>query len=357
MTNSTDLNTTPGSEQTGTLSAVLSNTPKTLDFYFEMGSPYAYVAAEKIDALAALYDFKVRWKPIFLGILFKQTGAAALTTAHPWKSSYFMHDFGRNARLNGVPYVQPTKFPVATSAAARCVLALQQKDDTIAREFAKGCSRALFSQDQDISDLSVLAKIAEGLSINGADLIAEQQSDAIKQAFTAAMKQAADAQVFGSPLFIFADGEKFWGSDRLGQVELHMRAIAGRKSAMALVNEAIAQVKNLTVDQAKEKLGAHNVVFVDIRDPRELERDGMIPDAIQAPRGMLEFWVDPASPYYKSYFTPEKEYVLYCGGGWRSALAAKVLQEMAILPNVAHIEGGFENWKKGGGTIVPKPAK
>ena len=115
MTNSTDLNTTPGSEQTGTLSAVLSNTPKTLDFYFEMGSPYAYVAAEKIDALAALYDFKVRWKPIFLGILFKQTGAAALTTAHPWKSSYFMHDFGRNARLNGVPYVQPTKFPVAIS--------------------------------------------------------------------------------------------------------------------------------------------------------------------------------------------------------------------------------------------------
>ena len=353
MTDSTN----PNAALDTKVNQAVSLTPKTLDFYFEMGSPYAYVAAEKIDALAALYDFKVSWKPIFLGILFKETGAAALTTAHPWKSSYFMHDFSRNARLNGVPYVQPAKFPVATSAAARCVLALQQKDDAIAREFAKGCSRALFSQDQDISDLAVLAKIAEALGLDGTDLIAQQQSDAIKQAFIAAMKQAAEAQVFGSPLFVFADGEKFWGSDRLGQIELHMRAIAGKKSAMALVNEAIAQVKNLTVDQAKAKLGTNNVVFVDIRDPRELEREGMIPDAIQAPRGMLEFWVDPASPYYKSYFTPEKEYILYCGGGWRSALAAKVLQEMAILPNVAHIEGGFADWKKGGGTIVPKPAK
>lgn len=340
-----------------TPSASKNAIPKTLDFYFEMGSPYAYVAAEKIDALAALYDFKVRWKPIFLGILFKETGAAALTTAHPWKAQYFMNDFGRNARLNGVAYVQPTKFPVATSAAARCVLVLQHTDDAIARNFAKGCSRALFSQDQDISDLAVLGRIADGLGINGSDLIAKQQTDAIKQEFIEAMKQAAQAQVFGSPMFVFADGEKFWGSDRLGQVEQHMRTIAGSKSAMALVNEAIAQVKNLTVEQAKAKVGADNVVFVDIRDPRELEREGMIPNAIQAPRGMLEFWVDPASPYYKSYFTPDKEYVLYCGGGWRSALAAKVLQEMAILPNVAHIEGGFANWKKGNGTIIPKPAK
>ena len=334
-----------------------NTTPKTLDFYFEMGSPYAYVAAEKIDALAALYDFTVHWKPIFLGILFKETGGAALTSVHPWKASYAMHDFSRNAQFNGVPYVQPTKFPLATSAAARCVLVLQHTDDVRAREFAKGCSRALFSKNQDISDLAVLAKIADGLGINGADLITQQQSDAIKHEFTDAMKQAAATQVFGSPMFVFADGEKFWGSDRLGQVELHMRAISGRKSVMALVNEAIAQVNNLTVKQAKEKLGADNVVFVDIRDPRELEREGMIPDAIQAPRGMLEFWVDPASPYYKSYFTPEKEYILYCAGGWRSALAAKVLQEMAILPNVAHIEGGFANWKKGNGAIVPKPAK
>ena len=331
--------------------------PKTLDFYFEMGSPYAYVAAEKIDALAALYDFTVHWKPIFLGILFKETGATALTTSHPWKVKYFLHDFARNAKLNGLPYLQPTKFPLATSAAARCTMVLQQTDDAKAREFAKATSRALFTQNKDISNVAVLAQIADDIGINGADLIAKQQSDPVKQAFTDAMAHAAQAEVFGSPLFVFADGEKFWGSDRLDQVELHMRAIAGKKSAMALVNEAIAQVKNITVDQAKAKLGAPNVTFVDIRDPRELEREGMIPDAIQAPRGMLEFWVDPASPYYKSYFTPEKEYVLYCGGGWRSALAAKVIQEMAVLPNVSHIEGGFEAWKKGEGTVVPKPSK
>jgi rhodanese-related sulfurtransferase len=88
-----------------------------------------------------------------------------------------------------------------------------------------------------------------------------------------------------------------------------------------------------------------NIVFVDIRDVRELEREGMIPNALHAPRGMLEFWVDPESPYYKPIFGEGKRLILYCASAWRSALATETLQKMGI-PKVCHLEGGFSAWKK-----------
>lgn len=92
--------------------------------------------------------------------------------------------------------------------------------------------------------------------------------------------------------------------------------------------------------------------IVDIRDVRELEREGTVPGALLAPRGMLEFWVDPASPYHKPVFADEsREFILFCGAGWRSALAAKTLQDMG-LRNVAHIDGGFAAWKQAGAPVV-----
>jgi rhodanese-related sulfurtransferase len=95
-----------------------------------------------------------------------------------------------------------------------------------------------------------------------------------------------------------------------------------------------------------------NVQIVDIRDPRELEREGTVPGALLAPRGMLEFWVDPASPYFKPVFADEsKEFILFCGAGWRSALATKTLQDMGMT-NVAHIDGGYAAWKKAHAPMV-----
>jgi rhodanese-related sulfurtransferase len=94
------------------------------------------------------------------------------------------------------------------------------------------------------------------------------------------------------------------------------------------------------------------VQIVDIRDPRELEREGTVPGALLAPRGMLEFWVDPASPYFKPVFADEsKQFILFCGAGWRSALATKTLQDMGMT-NVAHIDGGFTAWKKAAAPMV-----
>ena len=119
------------------------------------------------------------------------------------------------------------------------------------------------------------------------------------------------------------------------------------KGFRALVDEATAQITTYTVAQVQARLatGDTKLQLVDIRDPRELEREGTVPGCVHAPRGMLEFWVDPASPYFKPVFGDEsKEFVLFCGAGWRSALATKALQDMG-LTNVAHIDGGFAEWK------------
>jgi rhodanese-related sulfurtransferase len=119
------------------------------------------------------------------------------------------------------------------------------------------------------------------------------------------------------------------------------------KSARALVDEAMAQVKTYSVEDVKGKLGDAGVQIIDIRDVRELA-DGTVPGAYHAPRGMLEFWVDPESPYHKKMFADEsKEFILFCGLGWRSALAAKTLQDMGMA-NVAHMDGGYTEWVKAG---------
>ena len=118
------------------------------------------------------------------------------------------------------------------------------------------------------------------------------------------------------------------------------------KGFRALVDEAMAQVTTHSVDQVRQRLDDPALQLVDIRDARELEREGTVPGVINAPRGMLEFWVDPDSPYYKPVFGDEgKEYILFCGAGWRSALAAKALKDMGMT-NVAHIDGGFAEWVK-----------
>ena len=120
------------------------------------------------------------------------------------------------------------------------------------------------------------------------------------------------------------------------------------KGFRALVDEAMAQVTTYSVAEAQARLADPQVQIVDIRDVRELEREGTVPGALLAPRGMLEFWVDPASPYFKPVFGDEgKQFILFCGAGWRSALATKTLQDMGMT-NVAHIDGGFAEWKKQG---------
>ncbi len=123
-----------------------------------------------------------------------------------------------------------------------------------------------------------------------------------------------------------------------------------------LVEDAEREIKTLEVADAKSRHGATDVVMVDLRDIRELNREGKIPGALHAPRGMLEFWVDPDSPYHKPAFAEDKTYVFYCQSGWRSALATQTVQRMG-MEKVCHIAGGFKAWTETGGEIEEVPKK
>ncbi len=122
-----------------------------------------------------------------------------------------------------------------------------------------------------------------------------------------------------------------------------------------MLDEANAAITTLTVGEAIALHGRSDVVFVDLRDPRELTRDGKMPGAFHCPRGMLEFWIDPQSPYAKPVFQADKQFVFFCAAGWRSALAVKCAQDMGLRP-VAHIGGGFGEWKKAGGPVEAEGA-
>ncbi len=129
-----------------------------------------------------------------------------------------------------------------------------------------------------------------------------------------------------------------------------------KKGIKQLVAEAESKSRGISPEDAKAKLGDDNTVFVDLRDVRELERDGMIPGAFHAPRGMLEFWVDPDSPYYKPVFSPGKTVIVYCAADWRGVLAAATLEEMG-MQNVYHLQGGLGQWKKAGLPVAERPKK
>ena len=122
------------------------------------------------------------------------------------------------------------------------------------------------------------------------------------------------------------------------------------KGIRQLVAEADAAVETVTVSEARQRQ-AQGALIVDLRDIRERARDGFIPDSFHAPRGMIEFWVDPDSPYFKDVFGSGREFIFHCASGWRSALATRAVHEMGLAP-VSHIGGGFTAWKKADGPVT-----
>ena len=117
-----------------------------------------------------------------------------------------------------------------------------------------------------------------------------------------------------------------------------------------LVEAAKSEIEEISVAEAIKLVGSDDVVIVDLRDIRELQREGRIPGSVHCPRGMLEFWIDPASPYHKPVFAQDKRFLFHCAKDWRSALATQTAQRMGLRP-VAHIQGGFSAWKEAGGPV------
>lgn len=192
-----------------------------IDFWFDFSSPYGYLAAEQIDAVAARHGRDVRWHAILLGPLFKVVGTAPLTTL-PVKGDYSAHDFVRTARLLGIPFTMPGNFPVATQVAARAFYLVQDQSPVKAKQFARLVYRAYFTGGQDITDVSVIMALAAQA---GADTISMEPrlgAEDIKQRVRDEVDAALKAGVFGSPFFK-VDGEPFWGNDRLPHLEEWLR--------------------------------------------------------------------------------------------------------------------------------------
>ncbi len=188
-----------------------------IDFYFDFSSPYGYLASTRIDVLGAKFQRHVRWHPILLGAIFKVSGGAPLTTI-PLKGEYSIHDMVRSARLYDVPFKLPRKFPIPTQHAARLTLWVQQTDESQGKRIAGALYRAYFADDRDISNPDVCADIAAESGIERSAAVAGMNDAAVKDALKSEVEQAIERKVFGSP-FVIVDGEPFWGSDRLDQVE------------------------------------------------------------------------------------------------------------------------------------------
>lgn len=188
-----------------------------IDFYFDFTSPYGYLAAERIDALAAKYDRQVNWHAILLGFIFKQTGQVAPMDV-PLKGEYVIHDMLRSARYLGIPINFPTEFPKMTIAAARGFYWLQDQDAALAKKFALEVYRAYFLENRDVSSADVIADIAQTVGVDHAAFVSNVQSDLVKERFKNESDGAIARKVFGSPYFI-VDNEPFWGADRMEQLE------------------------------------------------------------------------------------------------------------------------------------------
>lgn len=198
----------------------MSDTKAPLEFYFDFSSPYGYLAAERVDELAAKYGRKVKWRPVLLGVIFKATGAAPLTSV-PFKGEYSKLDFVRSARFMGIPYNPPSRFPLPTQVAARAYYWLHDRDCAMARAFAKAVYRAFFVDDRDISDMNVVLDIARDVGADRAAVAEAVESAEIKDRLKAEVAMALEKGVFGSP-YILCDGEPFFGADRLPQLEARL---------------------------------------------------------------------------------------------------------------------------------------
>ncbi|MCC7487661.1 MAG: 2-hydroxychromene-2-carboxylate isomerase [Burkholderiales bacterium] len=188
-----------------------------IDFYFDFSSPYGYFAGSKIDAIAARHGRGVTWRPILLGAVFKITGGQPLPTI-PLKGSYAAHDLARTARLIGVPFRMPSKFPVSGAAPSRAYYWVAGRDPVLAKQLALALHRAYFVEDRDISNPEVTGNVAAKLGIEKAALLQALGEPAVKERLKTEVDAAIERGVFGSP-YVVVDGEPFWGSDRLDQVE------------------------------------------------------------------------------------------------------------------------------------------
>jgi 2-hydroxychromene-2-carboxylate isomerase len=185
-----------------------------IDFYFDFSSPYGYLAANKIEALASKHGRGVHWRPMLLGVAFKATGSGPLPSI-PLKGDYAKRDFLRSARFHGVPFNLPQPFPVSTVAACRAFYSLNDEKDRV--KLAKALYYAYFVDNVNIGEPANVLKVANSIGLRP-----DIENQAVKDKTRAEVDAALAKGVFGSP-YIVVDGEPFWGMDRFDQLERWLR--------------------------------------------------------------------------------------------------------------------------------------
>jgi 2-hydroxychromene-2-carboxylate isomerase len=191
--------------------------PDPVDFYFDFSSPYGYFASHKIDALAAKHGREVRWRPFLLGVAFKTTGGAPLPSI-PVKGPYHLRDMLRTAKYLGVPYRHPSVFPISSVWACRAFYWVDAKDPKRAKDLARALYRAYFVDNVDISGTDNVVSVSAKLGLKADEVRAGIGEQATKDRTRTEVDGAIATGAFGSP-YIVIDGEPFWGSDRLEQID------------------------------------------------------------------------------------------------------------------------------------------
>ncbi len=194
-----------------------------IDFWFDFASPYGYFMSWRIDAIAARHGRRVRWRPVILFAVLRALGLPP-PMGHEAKRTYMQHDFERSARFLGVPFRRPEAFPAATHHAARAFYLLERSDPRTAMAFARTAMRAYFTEGADLGDPMQIAQWAREANPQlgeAAGFAARLRADEARALLASAVEEAVRAQVFGSPMIVI-DGERFFGVDRLPQIEGHL---------------------------------------------------------------------------------------------------------------------------------------
>lgn len=195
--------------------------PQDIEFWFDFSSPYGYIASQKIDALASRHGRKAHWKPWLIGVIYKKYGYAPLEMAE--KKAYFQRDVVRHARFEGVPLSIPSGFPEGLLAPSRALYWIEDRQGReAAARFGRAAYAAYWAEGRKLADPEVVAEIAAAtVGAAKADVLAALEDPSVKARLKTETEAAIAKGVFGSP-FIIVDGEPFWGSDRLGEVERYL---------------------------------------------------------------------------------------------------------------------------------------
>ncbi|MGO4725424.1 MULTISPECIES: 2-hydroxychromene-2-carboxylate isomerase [unclassified Inquilinus] len=196
--------------------------PSPIEFYFDFASPYGYLAATQIDALASRHGRTVAWKPVLLGPILKHTGGQP-NRAIPLRGPYMEADAPRFAAYLGVPFTAPAQWPIAALAPSRAVWWLADREPGKAHDLAAALYDAHWGRGEDIAAPEAVTRIAAGLGLPEAETAAAIQTPEVKDRLRAETEAAMAKGVFGSPFFRL-DGEGFWGADRLDHLAWRLKA-------------------------------------------------------------------------------------------------------------------------------------